>query len=103
VSSVGLDLQWEVLSIGDTATDVYVPAYPDPAPPLERTGAGGAFSCAHVAALAQGPPLTEALARAPVNAMSAVQEIGSQTGLLTEPELVSLLVCAPEEYKVTPW
>ncbi len=81
----------------------HVPAYPDPAPPLERTGAGDAFSCALVAALAQGRPLTEALARAPVNAMSVVQEIGSQTGLLTEPELVSLIDCAPEEYKVTPW
>jgi sugar/nucleoside kinase (ribokinase family) len=81
----------------------HVPAYPAPAPPLELTGAGDAFSCALVAALVQCRPLTEALARAPVNAMSVVQEIGSQTGLLTEPELVSLSDCAPEEYKVTPW
>jgi ribokinase len=81
----------------------HAPAYPDPAPPLERTGAGDAFSSALVAALAQDRPLTEALARAPVNAMSVVQEVGSQTGLLTEPELVRLLDCAPEEYKVTPW
>jgi ribokinase len=81
----------------------HVPAYPDPAPPLERTGAGDAFSCALVAALARGLPLTEALARGPINAMSVVQEIGSQTGLLTEPELVSLLACAPEDYKVMPW
>jgi ribokinase len=80
-----------------------VPAYPDPAPPLERTGAGDAFSCALVAGLAQDHPLTEALACAPVNAMSVVQEIGSQTGLLTDVELASLLACAPEEYRVTRW
>jgi ribokinase len=87
----------------DGAQRYHVPAYPDPAPPLERTGAGDAFSSALVAALAQNRPLTEALVRAPVNAMSVVQEIGSQTGLLTESELVSLLACAPEEYKVTAW
>jgi ribokinase len=87
----------------DGAHRYHVPAYPDRAPPLERTGAGDAFSCALVAALARELPLAEALARAPVNAMSVVQEIGSQTGLLTEAELVSLLACAPVEYKVTPW
>jgi sugar/nucleoside kinase (ribokinase family) len=87
----------------DTTNRYVVPAYPDPAPPLERTGAGDAFSSALVAALARERTLPEALAWAPINAMSVVQEIGSQTGLLTEPELLSLLDCAPEEYKVTSW
>ena len=57
-----------------------VPAYPDPSPPKERTGAGDAFSSALVAALIKGLPLDEAMAWAPVNAMSVVQEVGSQIG-----------------------
>jgi ribokinase len=81
----------------------HVPAYPDPGPPLERTGAGDAFSCALVAALVRDCPLPVALAWAPVNAMSVVQEIGSQTGLLNETELASLLSCAPDGYRVTRW
>jgi ribokinase len=80
-----------------------VPAYPDPFPPKERTGAGDAFSSALVAALVQGRPLCEALAWAPINAMNVVQEVGSQTGLLTEEALLSLHKCAPESYAVTTW
>ncbi len=80
-----------------------VPSYPDPFPPKERTGAGDAFSCALVAALVQGHPLCEALAWAPINAMSVVQEVGSQTGLLTEEALLEFLKCAPESYAVTTW
>ena len=80
-----------------------VPSYPDPFPPKERTGAGDAFSSALVAALVQGRPLCEALAWAPINAMSVVQEVGSQTGLLTEEALLEFLKCAPESYAVTTW
>ena len=80
-----------------------VPSYPDPFPPKERTGAGDAFSCALVAALVRGHPLCEALAWAPINAMSVVQEVGSQTGLLTEEALLEFLKCAPESYAVTTW
>ena len=80
-----------------------VPSYPDPAAPLERTGAGDAFSSTLVAALVKGRPLGEALAWAPINAMSVVQQVGSQTGLLSESELLQLLKCAPETYAVTSW
>ncbi len=80
-----------------------VPAYPDPSPPKERTGAGDAFSSALVAALVKGLPLEVALAWAPVNAMSVVQEVGSQTGLLSEGELLAYLKGAPESYAVTTW
>ena len=82
---------------------LFVPAYPDPAPPTERTGAGDAFSSTLVAALASGRPLVEAMARAPINAMSVVQQVGSQTGLITESELLGHLKCAPETYVVTRW
>ena len=80
-----------------------VPSYPDPSPPKERTGAGDAFASALVAALVQGRPLCEALAWAPINAMNVVQEVGSQTGLLTEGALLGLLNRAPESYAVTTW
>jgi ribokinase len=80
-----------------------VPSYPDPAPPKERTGAGDAFASALVAALVRGRPLCEALAWAPINAMNVVQEVGSQSGLLTEEALLGLLDCAPPDYAVTTW
>ncbi|MGO8823982.1 MAG: carbohydrate kinase family protein [Acidimicrobiales bacterium] len=80
-----------------------VPAYPDPFPPKERTGAGDAFSSALVAALVKGLPLGEALAWAPVNAMSVVQDVGSQTGLLSEADLLKYLNGAPKSYCVTTW
>jgi sugar/nucleoside kinase (ribokinase family) len=80
-----------------------VPSYPDPAPPKERTGAGDAFASALVAALVRGRPLCEALSWAPINAMNVVQEVGSQSGLLTEEALRGLLDRAPPDYAVTTW
>ena len=80
-----------------------VPSYPDPSPPKERTGAGDAFSSALVAALVKGLPLETALAWAPVNAMNVVQEVGSQTGLLGESELLTYLKGSAGDYAVTTW
>jgi ribokinase len=80
-----------------------VPSCPDPGEPKERTGAGDAFASTLVAALVKGHPLEVALARAPINAMSVVQEVGSQTGLLCTSDLVDLLKCAPRDYAVTAW
>ena len=87
----------------DGSERYFVSAYPDPAPPLERTGAGDAFSSALVAAMVKGLPLQAALSWAPVNAMTVVQEVGSQTGLLSESQLRKYLVDAPEAYAVTAW
>ncbi len=80
-----------------------VPAFPDTSPPNERTGAGDAFASALVAALVKGLPLEEALRWAPVNAMSVVQEVGSQRGLLGQSELFKYLESAPANYAVTSW
>jgi len=60
----------------------FMPSYPDPKPPLERTGAGDAFSSTLVAALASGFGLDEALRWAPINSMSVVQKVGARAGLL---------------------
>ncbi len=79
----------------------FVPLYPDPRPPFERTGAGDAFASSVAAALVSGLPLPEALLWGPVNAMSVVQKIGAQEGLLTRAELDGWLKKAPPDYQVT--
>ena len=78
----------------------FMPAYPDPKPPVERTGAGDAFASTVTTALALGKPLSEALTWGPINSMNVVQHIGAQKGLLSREELESLLAKAPEDYKV---
>jgi sugar/nucleoside kinase (ribokinase family) len=76
-----------------------MPVYPDPAPPLERTGAGDAFSAAFVAALAKGNSIEGALQWAPINSMNVVQHVGAQEGLLSEAKIEELLQRAPDWYK----
>ncbi len=78
-----------------------VPMYPDPKPPLDRTGAGDASTSTVVVALALGKPLSEALRWGPVNSMSVVQEIGAQKGLLSRAAIEKYLEDAPPEYKVS--
>lgn len=77
----------------------YMPIYPDPAPPLERTGAGDAFTSTFVAAIMKGSNVEGALQWAPINSMSVVQKVGAQAGLLTEKELGELLKQAPQWYR----
>lgn len=77
----------------------FMPPYPDPKPPFERTGAGDAFSSTFVAGLAMGKSIEESLMMAPINSMSVVQKIGAQEGLLTLPELEKYFREAPEGYK----
>ncbi|MFH1200734.1 MAG: carbohydrate kinase family protein [bacterium] len=77
----------------------HIPIYPDIAPPLERTGAGDAFSSTFTAALALGKNPLEAFTWGPINSMSVVQEIGAQKGLLTKEKLEEYLQNAPSDYK----
>lgn len=77
----------------------FMPPYPDPAPPVERTGAGDAFSATFVAALIQGHNIAGALQCAPINSMNVVQHVGAQAGLLNEHQLGDLLRNAPPSYK----
>ncbi len=76
-----------------------MPIYPDPKPPLDRTGAGDAFSSTITAMLAQGKSLEEALRYGPINSMSVVGQVGAQAGLLTPPQLEEYLAKAPAEYQ----
>jgi len=77
---------------------LFMPNYPDPKPPLDRTGAGDAFASTIAAALALGEPLETALLWAPINSMSVVQQMGAQTGLVNREQLDGYLASKPEDY-----
>ena len=77
----------------------FMPIYPDPKPPVERTGCGDSFAATFVTALAMGKAPLEALVWAPVNPMSVVQYVGAQEGLLSLEQLEWWLKRAPEDYK----
>src|SRR3989344_1758938 len=81
-------------------TSIYQqPLYPDPKPPLDRTGAGDAFSSTTVSALALGNDLPTALAWGAINSMSVVQQVGAQKGLLSRDKIEEYLKNAPAEFK----
>ncbi len=77
----------------------FMPIYPDPKPPVERTGCGDAFSATFVSALSMGKTPLEALTWAPVNPMSVIQYVGAQEGLLNREQIEWFLTRAPEDYK----
>lgn len=74
-------------------------AYPDPKPPFERTGAGDALASTTVAALSLGKDLETAIQWGMINAMSVVQQIGAQKGLLTRPQIEEYLKSAPPDFQ----
>lgn len=76
----------------------HMPMYPDPAPPVDRTGAGDAFASTFTAAIALDLPPEVALSWGPINSMSVVQKIGAQAGLLSRAELENFLTNRPAEY-----
>lgn len=77
---------------------LFLQEYPDPKPPLERTGAGDAFSSTFTVALALGLDIRTALMWGPINSMSVVQRVGARAGLLTRPEIEEFLKTAPADY-----
>jgi sugar/nucleoside kinase (ribokinase family) len=76
----------------------FMPPYPDPKPPISRTGAGDAFSAGFLCALIYGLPVQDALRWAPIESMHVVQYFGAQTGLLSKNALKTLLKKAPKKY-----
>lgn len=77
----------------------FIPEYPDPRPPVERTGCGDAFSATFVSAMIMGKTPLEAFVWAPVNPMSVIQYVGAREGLLNAENIEWWLKNAPEEYK----
>lgn len=80
----------------------FMPPYPDPKPPYERTGAGDAFSSTFTAALCYGMSVREALVWAPINSMSVVQQVGARAGLLNQSQIAEWLAKAPADYAPKP-
>jgi len=83
----------------DGVNRYFMPSYPDPKPPFERTGAGDAFATGFMGALMSGLSVEEALTWAPIESMSVVQQTGAQRGLLTKAQLLEFLKNAPADYK----
>jgi ribokinase len=83
----------------DGTNSYFMPPYPDPKAPFERTGAGDAFASTLAVALALGKTLEEALIWAPINSASVVQDVGAQRGLLNQTQLKEWLAKAPTDYK----
>ncbi len=75
-----------------------MPLYPDPAPPVDRTGAGDSFASTFTAALMKGADVPSALLWAPINSMNVVQHVGAQEGLLTEEQIDYYLRNAPKDF-----
>lgn len=84
----------------DGQKTLFMPIYPDPKEPYDRTGAGDAFASTLTAALALGESLETALTWAPINSMNVSQYIGAQEGLLNREKLNGLLQAAPADYKI---
>ena len=78
-----------------------MPLYPDPAPPVDRTGAGDSFASTFTAALMKGADVPSALLWAPINSMNVVQHVGAQEGLLSEDQVDYYLRNAPKDYHPT--
>lgn len=77
----------------------HMPIYPDPKPPVDRTGAGDSFSATFTVAIALGMDIPTALRWGPINSMSVVQQIGARAGLLTRGQIEEYLAKAPTYYK----
>lgn len=78
----------------------YCPMYPDPKPPVERTGAGDSFSSTFTAIYAETGDVQQALLIGPINSMNVVQYIGAQEGLQDRATIDQHLANAPDYYKV---
>ncbi|MDO8514749.1 MAG: PfkB family carbohydrate kinase [bacterium] len=79
----------------------HVPMYPDPAPPVSRTGAGDATASSTVSYIMKGLAPKDALLRGMINAASVVQGVGAQTGLLTDKEIEAWDAKRPADFVAT--
>ena len=78
-----------------------VPMYPDPAPPINRTGAGDATASTTVAYIIKGVAPKEALLRGIINSASVVQHVGAQAGLLSADEIEKWYAKRPANFATT--
>jgi len=79
----------------------HMPMYPDPAPPVSRTGAGDATASTTVAYIIKGMTPHDALMRGLINAASVVQGIGAQTKLLSDKDIEEWYSKKPADFVAT--
>jgi len=85
-------------NIMDDSGAWHAPMYPDPAPPVSRTGAGDATASTTVSYIIKGLAPHEALLRGLINAASVVQGIGAQTKLLTDAQIEEWYAKKPADF-----
>ncbi len=78
-----------------------IPMYPDPAPPISRTGAGDATASTMTAYIAMGMEPEEALLRGAINSASVVQGVGAQKCLLTKSQVEEWYAKRLADFKAT--
>ncbi len=89
-------------SIMDDSGAYHAPMYPDPAPPVSRTGAGDAAASTTVAYIIKGLEPKEAMLRGLINSAFVVQKVGAQKGLLSAEALEDAFTKRPAEFTATP-
>lgn len=88
-------------SIMDDSGAYHAPMYPDPAPPISRTGAGDAAASTTVSYIIKGLEPKEAMLRGLINSAFVVQKVGAQKGLLTAEALEEAYAKRPTEFAAT--
>lgn len=86
-------------TISDSEHGWFIPMYPDPKPPVDRTGAGDSCSSTTVAAIMLGKDLPTAVSYGVTNSMSVVQYTGAQAGLLSQEKLQEFINNAPNGFE----
>lgn len=88
--------------IMDDTGAYHAPMYPDPAPPVSRTGAGDATAATTVAYIMKGLAPKDALLRGLINAAAGVQAIHVQRGTLTAEKMDEWFAKRPADFIAAP-
>lgn len=88
-------------NIMDDSGAFHMPMYPDPAPPVSRTGAGDATASTTVAYLIMGMAPKEALMRGLINAAAGVQQIHAQLGTMDQKGVEEWYAKRPADFVAT--
>jgi sugar/nucleoside kinase (ribokinase family) len=85
----------------ENGTAYHVPMYPDPAPPVSRTGAGDATAATTTAYIIKGMAPRDALMRGVINAAAGVQAVHAQLGTLTADKVEEWYAKRPADFVAT--
>ncbi len=86
----------------DDSGAYHIPMYPDPAPPVSRTGAGDATASTTVAYIIKGLEPKDALMRGMINAAAGVQAVHAQLGTMNSDGVEEWYAKRPAEFVATP-